>query len=104
MAVNGGFSLRSVAYALLSTRAFPAKTTRAWPKYQTKDWSRNHEDVFFLWGTWLLGGKIPSGRRIERGWCRQKSRTALLQVAVHKPNFELRRRVGFFVDSTLCLQ
>lgn len=102
MAVNGGFSLRSVSYALKSIKVFPANITRAWPEHQTQDWSGNHEDVFFLWGTWLLGGSIPTGKFVERGWCSQKSPTALLKVAVHKPYFELHGRGGVFVHDTYC--
>lgn len=102
MAVNGGFSLRSVSYALKSIKAFPANLTKAWPKHQAQDWSGNHEDVFFLWGTWLLGGSIPTGRIVERGWCSQKSSNVLLKVAVHKPYFQLHRRGGFFGHNTYC--
>lgn len=88
-AVNGGFSLRSVPYTLNASMVFPSRPTRAWPRRKANHWSENHEDVFFAWAIWSLGGKIASGRSIENKWCTQKARSVSRTVAVHKPQMAL---------------
>lgn len=88
-AVNGGFSLRSVSYTLNVTKVFPSKQTRTSQRRKADHWSANHEDVYFAWGIWSLGGEIASGQSMERKWCTQRARSASDMVAVHKPHIAL---------------
>lgn len=88
-AVNGGFSLRSIPYTVNATKILPSKSTKSSQMRKAKDWSQNHEDVYFAWAIWILGGDIASGQLIERNWCTQKAKSTSGLVAVHKPDTAL---------------
>lgn len=94
VAANGGFSLRSVELALQCTMKYPANKTNAWPKRKPLLWLENHEDVYFLWGVWQLGGGVPTGISVEKSWCNQKRAKILNTIAVHKPRFSWARLHG----------
>ena len=85
IAANGGFSLRSVPFSLNCTRMFPAEKTQGWPLRKPKHWVANHEDVYFLWGIWRLGGHVPTGQPLESKWCHQRAESFARSVALHKP-------------------
>lgn len=91
IAVNGGFSLRSVPFSLNCTRMFPAEKTQGWPFKKPNQWVANHEDVYFLWGIGQLGGHIPTGKPLESKWCRQRAKSFAHQVALHKPQIRKAR-------------